>query len=146
MIYYFAENVPMPRIQKRITKRWIEAVLREHGFELGVINFLFTDDNAMLKHNVHYLGHDFYTDILTFENRPYGVPEQIIYGDVIISTERVRDNACRMRLDYRDELNRVLIHAVLHLIGLGDKTHDEAAKMRLAEDSALYLLRTLEQQ
>lgn len=144
MISYSVENTGMPRIKKRLVERWVEAVLKERGYELGEVNYRFVDDTTMLKENQRYLGHDFYTDILTFENRPFGVSEKVIYGDIIISTDRVKENARNLKVSYQEELHRVLIHGMLHLCGLNDITPEEEKKMHLAEDKALQLLHTIQ--
>lgn len=104
---------------------------------MGELSYLFCDDEKILEVNRHYLRHDFYTDIITFD---YSEGE-IISGDILISLETVRSNSQKYQTAWQEELRRVIIHGVLHLCGLKDKTREEEKSMRVAEEEALKLLR-----
>lgn len=114
---------------------WIEAVIVARGGKVGPVNYIFCGDEYLHRMNVEYLNHDTLTDIITFpyENFP------LVSGDLFISTERVADNAKDLETSYTEELNRVIIHGILHLCGQGDKTVEQAEEMRRLEDWALGL-------
>ena len=114
---------------------WITAVISNSGARVGNINYLFCSDQHLLKVNQQYLGHDTYTDIITFDY----VTSNLISGDIMISVERVADNALSFDVPFDVELRRVLIHGILHLLGQGDKSDADAAIMRQKEDEALDL-------
>lgn len=116
-------------------RRWIAEVIRHHGKTVGNIGYLFCDDEYLIEINRKYLGHDTYTDIITFDYVAGG----LISGDIMISTERVGENADKFGVPFEQELHRVIIHGVLHLLGQGDKSVDEAAAMRRKEEVALTL-------
>ena len=139
MITYSAEGVKMPKIKKREISRWIKAVAATHGRKVGEIGYMFVDDEKILEVNNEYLGHDYYTDIITFDETKC----DRIGGDMIISLETVASNAEMVGVDFADELHRVIIHGVLHLCGYGDKTPEDEQRMRQLEDEALGLLRVL---
>ena len=136
MITYQAENVRFPNIKKRETTAWIKAVADSYGKKVGEIGYLFCDDEKILEVNREYLGHDYYTDIITFD---YDEGDQI-NGDLVISLDTVRTNAEQFGKDYDEELHRVIIHGILHLCGLNDKGPGEREKMEAAENKALELL------
>jgi rRNA maturation RNase YbeY len=115
-------------------------VIHDRGGEPGAINYIFCSDDYLHQINLTYLGHDTYTDIVTF---PYG-EFPVISGDLFISTERVRENAETYGQPYTDELQRVMIHGILHLCGQGDKTEEDSKRMRELEQHALDL-RTFDQ-
>ena len=108
---------------------WISSVISEEEFREGEINYIFCDDDYLLKLNLEFLNHDTLTDIISFD---YTVGKEI-NGDVYISIERVRDNANDFNVEFIDELNRVMVHGVLHYCGYKDKSEDEKA-MRLKEN------------
>lgn len=118
-------------------RRWIKTVVERRGKAVGSINYLFCDDEYLLRINQEYLNHDTYTDIITFDY----VAGNLISGDIIISVERVKENAQQYCVDIDDELHRVIIHGVLHLLGQGDKTEVDAKEMRRQEADALLLFR-----
>lgn len=103
--------------------------------QVGNINYLFCDDEYLLDVNQRYLNHDTYTDIVTFDY----VTANLISGDIIISVDRVKENAGIFGVPFEQEFRRVVIHGVLHLLGQGDKTDSEAAEMRRLEEEALAL-------
>lgn len=137
MISYNAEGVHMPAIRKRDTSAWIRAVAGGYGKRVGEIGYLFVNDEKILEVNNEYLGHDYYTDIITFDYSEGNV----INGDIIISLDTVRSNAETLGKRYEEELHRVIIHGVLHLCGINDKGPGERQIMERAEDEALSKLK-----
>ena len=133
MITYQAENVKLPKIRKRETTAWIKAVAASYGKKVGEIGYLFCDDEKILEVNNEYLGHDYYTDIITFD---YNEGETL-NGDLVISLDTIRSNAELFHKDYDEELHRVIIHGVLHLCGINDKGPGEREIMEAAENKAL---------
>ena len=116
-------------------KKWITEVVKRRNRQVGNIDYLFCNDEYLLQVNRHYLDHDTYTDIITFDYVVGG----LISGDIMISVDRVGENAVKFGVPFEHELHRVIIHGVLHLLGQGDKTDIEAAEMRRQEDDALSL-------
>lgn len=135
MITFQAEGVKMPKIKKRETTAWIKAVAATYGKRVGEIGYLFVDDEKILEVNNEYLGHDYYTDIITFD---YDEGD-IINGDLVLSLDTIKSNAELFNKPYEEELFRVIIHGVLHLCGLNDKGPGERELMEAAEDKALAL-------
>ena len=117
-------------------EKWIENVAAEKGFEVGEINYIFCDDEYLLKLNLQFLKHDTLTDVISFDN----TLGKLINGDIFISVERVVENAKEYNDSFEDELHRVMVHGVLHYMGFKDKSDDEIKQMRTAENSALLLL------
>jgi rRNA maturation RNase YbeY len=132
-ITFQAENVALPNIKKRATSNWIKAVAEEYEKKAGDISYIFCDDTKILEINQTYLHHDFYTDIITFD---YSEGDRIS-GDIFIGIDTVRSNAEKYGTNFDDELHRVIIHGILHLCGLKDKSEADSKKMREAEDKAL---------
>jgi len=114
---------------------WIEQVIASENMKLEEINYIFCDDEYMLKLNVEFLDHDTYTDIITFNNNV----GRILEGDIFISTERVKDNAETFGVIFEEELRRVLSHGILHLCGYNDKTEAESLIMRNKEEEKMKL-------
>lgn len=141
MITYNTDGVKMPKIKKREITRWIKAVATSYGRKVGEIGYLFVDDEKILKCNRDYLGHDYYTDIITFD---YDEDNQI-NGDIVISLDTVRTNSKKFGKPYEEELNRVIIHGILHLCGINDKGPGEREIMEDNEDKALALLRGMQE-
>ena len=133
MISYSAENVKLPNIRRRDTSRWIRAVAATYGKKVGEVGYLFCDDNKILEVNREYLGHDYYTDIITFDYNEGNV----LNGDLVISLDTVKTNAEKFGKTYDEELHRVIIHGVLHLCGINDKGPGEREIMEAAENKAL---------
>ena len=109
---------------------WIINVIDEEKKELGEINFYFCDDNELLESNTKYLNHEQYTDILTFDYSD----KNSISADIMISVDRVQENSSIFDQKFEDELHRVIIHGILHIIGYNDKTEEEKKLMRKKED------------
>ncbi len=133
MITYDSENIKFPAIRRREVSAWIKAVAEAHGKRVGDIGYMFVDDERILEVNNEYLGHDYYTDIITFDytegNR--------INGDIVISVDTVASNADRFGKPYDEELHRVIIHGILHLCGINDKAPGEREIMEAEENKAL---------
>lgn len=133
MIDYMAEGVQLPSLDYARVGRWIEQVASDHGKRVGNITYCFCDDKYILESNVKFLGHDYYTDIITFD---YSRHDKI-GGDILISLDTVASNAETVGATYDSELMRVIIHGVLHLCGIGDKGPGERVIMEREEDNAL---------
>jgi rRNA maturation RNase YbeY len=133
MITYNTDGVKMPKIKKRETTQWIKAVAASYNRKVGEIGYMFVDDEKILEVNNEYLGHDYYTDIITFDY----CEGSTLNGDQVISLDTVRTNAEKFHKDYEEELHRVIIHGVLHLCGINDKGPGEREIMEAAENKAL---------
>lgn len=121
---------------ENIVENWIVKVVLEGGFEMGEVNYIFCDDAYLLRLNVEFLQHDTLTDIISFDNSL----GKLIGGDIFISVERVADNAIEYKVTFEEEIQRVMIHGVLHYMGFKDKSDSDKSKMRIAENEALLLL------
>lgn len=132
--FSFQTNYPLKARTK--IKQWIKQVIEAKGKKTGNITYIFCDDEYLLEVNKQYLQHDYYTDVITFDY----VENDLISGDIFISTDRVRENALAFGSSETEELHRVIIHGALHLLGLKDKSEKEASQMRQAENDALKLL------
>ena len=126
----------MPNIKKREVTAWIKDVAATYGRKVGEIGYMFVDDEKILEVNREYLGHDYYTDIITFD---YDEGDRI-NGDLIISLDTVETNARQFGKSYDEELHRVIIHGILHLCGINDKGPGEREVMEAAEDKALAMI------
>ena len=129
----------MPRLKRRETSVWIESVAATYDRRIGEIGYMFVDDEKILEINREYLGHDCYTDIITFDYDE----RDVLNGDIVISVDTVRSNAEQFGKSFDDELHRVIIHGILHLCGINDKGPGERELMEAAEDRALTLLKLL---
>tara|TARA_R110000765_G_scaffold88508_1_gene169251 strand:- start:234 stop:647 length:414 start_codon:yes stop_codon:yes gene_type:complete len=118
-------------------ENWIEKVVSDKEFELGEVNYIFCDDEYLLKLNIEFLQHDTLTDIISFDNSL----GKLINGDIFISIERVQENAKEYNVTFEEELHRVMIHGILHYMGLKDKSADEKMLMRKEENKALSVLK-----
>jgi metalloprotein, YbeY/UPF0054 family len=139
MITYNSENIKMPRLKRRETSVWIETVAAIYDRRIGEIGYMFVDDEKILEINREYLGHDYYTDVITFDYDE----SDVLNGDIVISVDTVRSNAEQFGKSFDDELHRVIIHGILHLCGINDKGPGERELMEAAEDRALTLLKLL---
>ncbi len=117
------------------SKEWISKCIADFDKEEGELQYIFCNDEYLLKLNVEFLEHDTLTDIISFDY----VMGDLISGDIFISIERVKENAKELGIDFKDELDRVLIHGVLHYLGFKDKTDDDKIVMRSKEDYCLSL-------
>ncbi|MDE6560151.1 MAG: rRNA maturation RNase YbeY [Muribaculaceae bacterium] len=135
MIEFAAQGIEMPEIDLRKISRWIEEVAASHSRRVGNLNYLFVNDEEILVANRQFVNHDYYTDIITFD---YSHGDRIS-GDIMISLETVASNAEKFGVTYFRELLRVIIHGVLHLVGINDKGPGEREIMEAAENAALAL-------
>ena len=136
-INFFSESISFQPKQKAKIRKWILAIVDSYNYKVEEINYIFCDDEYLLKINLDYLNHDTLTDIITFDNADNSSKSKNIESDIFISVERVTENASKFKKKFDDELHRVLIHGVLHLCGLKDKTKKDADAMRNAEEQAL---------
>ena len=137
MLTYTTDSIEMPVLDERKVTRWIKAVAADYGFSVGNINYIFCSDERELEVNRQFLGHDYYTDIITFDY----TAGLTLNGDIFISLDTVRSNAEQLGIDFEDELRRILIHGVLHLTGQGDKTPESKEQMTRKENLALEKLK-----
>ena len=135
MVSYNTINVTMPDISHRETTAWVRAVAATYGKRVGEVAYVFCDDEKILEVNRQYLQHDYFTDIITFDY----CEGDMLSGDLFISLDTVRSNAELFHKTYEDELHRVIIHGILHLVGINDKGPGEREIMEAAEDKALAL-------
>lgn len=126
----------MPAIDLEKMEKWIEAVAKAHDRIVGNLSYIFCDDEKILEVNRQFLNHDYYTDIITFDD----CRGKLLRGDIFISLDTVRTNAELVGATYERELYRVIIHGVLHLCGINDKGPGEREIMEAHEDAALAML------
>ena len=138
-IFFSTENIDFELADEPKVKKWILAVVGAQGKRVGNLNYLFCDDSYLINVNRTYLNHDTYTDIITFDY----VEGNVVSGDILISVERVRENATLFNSSFEQELRRVIIHGVLHLLGQADKSDEDAAEMRRKEELSLALWNTI---
>lgn len=131
-INFFSEN-DFQILNREAHISWLENIITSEEREPGELNFIFCDDDYLHKINLQYLNHDTFTDIISFDNSE----ENIISGDIFISTERVAENAAEFREDFSKELRRVLAHGILHFCGYNDKNESEAEIMRQKEEEKI---------
>ena len=142
MITYNVIDVKMPEISHRETIKWVRAVAASYGKRVGEVAYVFCNDDKILEVNRQYLKHDYFTDIITFDY----CEGDMLSGDLFISLDTVRTNAELFHKTYDDELHRVIIHGILHLVGINDKGPGEREIMEAAENKALDLLQKLRQE
>lgn len=136
MITFQTDGVEMPRINEQQIRNWVKAVAATYQKKVGEIGYLFCSDERILEVNRQFLQHDYYTDIITFDY----CQSNRIAGDLVISLDTVRTNAEQFGAEYETELNRVIIHGILHLCGINDKGPGEREIMEAEENKALVLL------
>lgn len=137
MIEIFFEDIPeIQNLSAEFYETWLSKVCVLENKTLGDVNLIFTSDEYLLEMNQKHLNHDYYTDIITFDY----VEGNQIFGDLFISYDRVKDNAQSNNVSIENELNRVIVHGVLHLCGYKDKTEKDEKIMRSKEDEMLTLL------
>ena len=133
MIRFTTDSIEMPVLDERKVSRWIKSVAADYGFGVGNINYIFCSDERELEVNRQFLGHDYYTDVITFD---YSTPSTL-NGDIFISLDTISSNAEMVDTSFDRELLRIIIHGVLHLTGQGDKTPETKLQMTAKEESAL---------
>lgn len=135
MITFHKQDIQFRLKSVTVLRAWINRVLQKEKKECGNLSFVFMDDAALLTHNQQFLQHNTYTDIITFDY----CEGKLVNGDILISIERVRENAEKFEVSFETELRRVLIHGVLHLCGYKDKKKEDQLLMRKKENAALRL-------
>ncbi len=133
MIRFFNKDIKFTLTDKLLLKKWIKEVVSSYGNRVGDINIILCDDPSILEINNQFLGHDYYTDIITFDY----TEENVINGELYISIDTVRANAQEYGQSFPDELHRVIIHGILHLCGLDDHCDEDIKEMREAENISL---------
>ena len=131
LIDFVEEDIIFKLKNKALVRKWIINTIRAEGFELSAITYIFCSDDYLLNINRQYLDHDTYTDIITFDNSEL---KGIVFGDIFISIDRIRENATQFDVTETNELHRVIIHGVLHLLGYKDKSPADQKKMTQKED------------
>lgn len=134
-ILFFSEKIRYKLPNPAKTKTWVKSVIKKEGGTLQGVNYIFCTDEYLLEINTQFLHHKTFTDIITFN---YGSTREI-EGDIYISIERVKENAKKFNTPFQQELHRVIIHGILHLLGYKDKSKTEKALMREKEDAYLSL-------
>lgn len=139
MVSYFFENTDFMLKGKTRIKQWLKLVAESEIFTLGNVSVIFCSDNYILDINQRYLQHDYFTDIITFDY----TEGTKISGDLFISVDSVRENSIEYGTEFEDELHRVIVHGILHLIGYDDHSEEDIKVMRAKEDYYLSLLELL---
>lgn len=135
MIRYFCEDIRFTYKNKLANNRWLKMVAGSEIRKIGDINVIFCSDNYILDVNMKYLQHDYFTDIITFDY----CEGKVLSGDLFISVDSVRENSIEFATDFEEELHRVIVHGVLHLIGYDDHTEEEKKVMRQKENYYLQM-------
>lgn len=136
MVSFFSEDIDFKVVNPLKTKKWIKNTSFSEGYEVSQLNYIFCSDEYLLEINKQYLDHDYFTDIITFDNSE---EDKQLEGDIYISVDRVRDNAATFHTDFDSEMRRVLIHGLLHLVGYEDSSEALKTAMRAKEDEYLRL-------
>ncbi|MCC6839037.1 MAG: rRNA maturation RNase YbeY [Flavobacteriales bacterium] len=136
IIAFKAFDVPNAFRERDKLRKWLRAVASDHGHSVGELTFVLLSDKGLLPYNQRYLGHDEYTDVITFDLQTGNG----ISGDILMSYDRIRDNAATFGVSAREELHRVMVHGLLHLLGHSDKSAAKRTAMRGIEDKYLALL------
>lgn len=138
-LHFFNEDIDFTLPNKNHIKIWINNAIKNENYVPGQINFIFTSDKYLLNINKQYLSHNYFTDIITFND----VQGDIINGDIFISVETVKNNSLRFGVSFDEELSRVMIHGIMHLIGYDDQTEEQKSEMRKKENEYLDRLKNL---
>ena len=141
MISYFTEDTKFVLKGKLLNNRWLKMVVESEIKKMGDLSIIFCSDRYILDVNIKYLQHDYFTDIITFD---YCEGDRIS-GDLFISIDSVRENALFYGTEFEDELDRVMVHGVLHLLGYDDHTPEDIAVMREKENYYVKMKRSLQQ-
>lgn len=138
MLKFFSEEIDFKLPFPVKTSNWIKTISKSEGYDLGDLNYIFCSDDYLLEINRQYLDHDYYTDIITFDNSE---EEGKIEGDIYVSIDRVLENASTFNSGFETELRRVLIHGLLHLMEYTDTSDELKTQMRMKEDECLLLFK-----
>jgi len=141
MVRYYTEDTDFAFKKKTVNNLWLKTVAESEIRKLGNINIIFCSDNYILDVNMKYLSHDYFTDIITFDY----CEGPVLHGDLFISVDSVKENSVFYGTDFKDELNRVIVHGILHLIGYDDHNDEDIAIMRSKENYYLDLRKSLEE-
>ncbi len=133
MLTFTSHDVAMPTLDQRLMSRWLRAVAADYGKSVGHLNYIFCSDEHILAVNRQFLGHDYYTDVITFD---YST-DSTLSGDIFISLDTVGSNAVQCHTDPQEELHRIVVHGLLHLTGQNDKNPVDKAEMTRKENLAL---------
>jgi rRNA maturation RNase YbeY len=133
MIRFYQKETNFDLQYKAIIKKWIKGVVEVSGKKVGDVNIIFCNDPSILEINQQFLGHDYYTDIITFDY----CEGNTVSGELYISVDTVEANAQEYNETFRNEMHRVIIHGILHLLGYDDHSEEDIAQMREQEDLAL---------
>ena len=136
MVSFLSEEIDFDLPNTKKTKDWVINAITNEQKQVGNINYIFCSDEYLHKINLKYLNHDTYTDIITFNY----CEDKVVSSDIFISIDRVRENAINYKKSFINELHRVIIHGILHLVGYNDKSHSEQKQMTSREDFYLSLL------
>ena len=140
MVSYFQEGIRFELKGKALNNRWLKMVAESEVKKLGPLSIIFCSDNYILDINMKYLQHDYFTDIITFDY----CEGDTVSGDLFISIDSVRENALHYDVKFEDELDRVMVHGLLHLIGYDDHNPEDTAVMRQKEDYYISVKRALQ--
>ncbi|MEM7372218.1 MAG: rRNA maturation RNase YbeY [Bacteroidota bacterium] len=136
-VQFFVHEIDFKLPAENSVRNWILRILSDNGKTAGAVSYIFCSDTYLLELNKAHLDHDYFTDILTF---PYSSPEDlVIQSEIYISIDRVQENASHLKVPFGEELHRVMIHGILHLLGHDDHGQAAQEQMRLLEDQALLL-------
>ncbi len=139
MLNYNYEDVSDLKLDTKVLSQWINSIIKQYNGISSEVSFIFCSDDYILNINKEYLNHDYYTDIITFDY----CENNRIKGDIFISIDTVLSNSKKYNVSFLNELYRVIIHGILHLLGFKDKTEEDNAKMHQLEDNALKVLETI---
>jgi probable rRNA maturation factor len=129
----FVYNTDFELSNKEQVSDWVLRVINSKGYKLGNIVYAFFNDEDLKDLNIKFLSHDYYTDVISFDE----TADQVVSGNIAISVDRVKENATQIGVDFEEEMHRVMIHGVLHFIGFNDKTSSEKKEIREQEALAL---------
>ncbi|UJP65933.1 rRNA maturation RNase YbeY [Mongoliitalea daihaiensis] len=135
-IHFFEEDIQFNLKPKATYKKWLKELAQTHQKKIGELNYIFCSDEYLYSINVEYLNHHTYTDIITFDNSEL---DTTIEGDIFISIDRIKDNANKLNIPFETELQRVLSHGILHLLGYKDKKEEDQKIMRAMEEQSIAL-------
>ena len=137
-INFFSEKIKFTLKDKRKRRAWINEIARREGYQLKEINYIFCSDRYLLEINRTFLNHDYFTDIITFNNSE---KKKELEAELYVSILRIKENAKEEGVSFEEELSRVMIHGILHLMGYKDKTKQQKELMRKKENSSLLLFK-----
>ena len=136
-IFFHTVEIPFVLEVENRTSTWLTKLVESHEKKVGELNYIFCSDDYLLKMNQEHLNHDYFTDIITFDY----CEKDVVSGDLFISIDRTKENAKTFGKTQINELNRVMAHGLLHLLGFNDKTAEDIAEMRSMEEEALNMLK-----